>query len=493
MANKNPIEKMLEHLIMNENEKASEMLHQIVVQKSRKINESFDREDVDRARDIQDDIDEIENEVYYSDIELSESEEEGEEEKEEDIEDKLNSHIEDDKEVKKTVFDLKADFDELRAEFERILGSEEQLDDIDDGFDEPAEVEVDGKTEEVLDEDKDPKKDAKRAAWAKKEGSDEIRNATYSHMTPSDPTGVHHDPVKEKKLRDRAKGLAESYEDPYGDTSDLERALEWCSDNWTFDNFIKTYGRDFEWADRALLDADDKVLRKNEVVEALGHYMLKEYEYETMNSGYTLEHSRLFSRLEDNIGRVAEEAFDDSVRQKFEDAGYTFEGLELSESVKEEFYVEQEDDDWLVFSNDTGKAVSSWSSKADAEADAKKRNGPINEEFQSDFEYEPVHVELKGDEQTGNGDETLPVDTKSPALSTPVNDRVGGAPVQYAKSEPEHYGYNDIEYEFDLVGNTDVSSDDFYGDYFVAAVDDVTDENALPDGVTNKPMFPLGK
>jgi hypothetical protein len=138
MTDRSKFEQMLEHLIADEQEKAKELFHQLVVEKSREIYENileddFEENEVDESKDEEDEEaveenfgviegddeegDEIGGDAtddFIDDMEASDDEESDEADSEEDLEDR--------------VVDIEDALDELKAEFEKMMGG----DDMDD-------------------------------------------------------------------------------------------------------------------------------------------------------------------------------------------------------------------------------------------------------------------------------------------------------------------------------------------------------------------------
>lgn len=151
------LKKVLELLITEEQDQASEMLHEWFISKSRTILEELMHEDDDVLDDIKKDKEEIESEEYYGDGDLSEDEDEDEAEFEtsdedetdsdvENLEAELDAHEEEDADLGSKVDDLSMQLADLRAEFDEIMGgvasdnddeaeSDFDFDDLDDDAD----------------------------------------------------------------------------------------------------------------------------------------------------------------------------------------------------------------------------------------------------------------------------------------------------------------------------------------------------------------------
>lgn len=185
------LEQVLELLINEEHEEASNLLHTWFVGKSKEIHESLMQEDDDiledeRLQDIQDDKDEIESEEYFGEDDLGDEdsdvidgeeevagdEVEGDidgEEAADDIAAELGADDEAGEEaVEDKVEDLEAQLADLKAEFEKLMGGEEEAagefgdDEAGDEFggdevvadlDEPAEESFAFESEEVSEDE----------------------------------------------------------------------------------------------------------------------------------------------------------------------------------------------------------------------------------------------------------------------------------------------------------------------------------------------------
>jgi len=119
MTHRQKLEQILDLLINEETEAASDLLHTVIVEKARTMYEDLVDEDFggdekeDFANEIEADKDEIESDEIYDDDEEGEEEygEEGEESDEPAEEEEIEDRVE----------DLEAQLGELRAEFEQII------------------------------------------------------------------------------------------------------------------------------------------------------------------------------------------------------------------------------------------------------------------------------------------------------------------------------------------------------------------------------------
>ena len=149
MTDRNKFEQMLEHLINEESDKAKELFHQLVVEKSREIYENILSEDFTTEEADEEELDE----AAEDDEELEEAAEEDEDMEEsfgfaeagdeedsgdiggdagDDFVDDIDASDEGDEEgmggegdIEDRVVDLEDALDDLRAEFEALMGDEE--------------------------------------------------------------------------------------------------------------------------------------------------------------------------------------------------------------------------------------------------------------------------------------------------------------------------------------------------------------------------------
>ena len=158
MTDRNKFEQMLEHLINDESDKAKELFHQLVVEKSREIYENILAEDFNEAKE--EDDEEMDEAKEEDDEELDEGTDEDEEMEEsfgfaeaddemgdengdiggdagDDMIDDLEAGDEGDEEdmggeedLEDRVVDLEDALDELKAEFEALMGDDMGGDDM---------------------------------------------------------------------------------------------------------------------------------------------------------------------------------------------------------------------------------------------------------------------------------------------------------------------------------------------------------------------------
>ena len=154
MTDRNKFEQMLEHLINDESDKAKELFHQLVVEKSREIYENILAEDFNEAKE--EDDEEMDEAKEEDDEELDEGTDEDEEMEEsfgfaegedengdiggdagDDMIDDLEAGDEGDEEdmggeddIEDRVVDLEDALDELKAEFEALMGDDMGGDDM---------------------------------------------------------------------------------------------------------------------------------------------------------------------------------------------------------------------------------------------------------------------------------------------------------------------------------------------------------------------------
>ena len=210
--NKSVLEQVLEHLLAEDEEKASELLHGFMVEKSRDIYESLldedaleeaiedvasedeaveeaeesDEEAVEEAEESDDEAVEetvagSPSEDFYDEVEANvdgdesgvNEEDEDEMEPEMDMDDE--SEDKDDEEVEDRVDDLEAQLDELKAEFEKLMGDEDKGDDdmdmdmADAEADLEDEMEMESVAEEEIDLDEEVEEELEEATQFSKE------------------------------------------------------------------------------------------------------------------------------------------------------------------------------------------------------------------------------------------------------------------------------------------------------------------------------------
>jgi len=125
----NKFEQLIEHIINDEQDKASDLFHNIVVEKSREIYESLiDEEDLSEVggNPVEDLVDEVT--IDEQGI-AEEEEEEGEEASEEGDNDynndgELDAHEEDHGDLEDRVMDVEDAIDQLKAEFDALMAGE---------------------------------------------------------------------------------------------------------------------------------------------------------------------------------------------------------------------------------------------------------------------------------------------------------------------------------------------------------------------------------
>jgi len=161
MADQNKFEEMLERLINEDKAGAEELFHEIVVERSREIYETLlaeeaDEEEVDETTDEEvdeasdEEVDESDDDLE-EDFDLDEFEVEADDDEMDmdmggdetddmlgDIEggDEMDMDDEGDEDIEDRVVDLEDALDELKAEFEKMMGGEGEEDDMDMGDEE---------------------------------------------------------------------------------------------------------------------------------------------------------------------------------------------------------------------------------------------------------------------------------------------------------------------------------------------------------------------
>jgi hypothetical protein len=150
MTDRSKFEQMLEYLISDEQDKAKELFHDLVVEKSREIYEEILSEDfseeVDEAKEKDEDEEDLDEAKDEDDEEVDENfsfegdDEAGDDEVGGDATDDFMGDIDADEEgeegeegegdIEDRVVDLEDALDDLKAEFERMMGGEEEGDDM---------------------------------------------------------------------------------------------------------------------------------------------------------------------------------------------------------------------------------------------------------------------------------------------------------------------------------------------------------------------------
>ena len=124
----NKFEKLIEHIINDESDKASALFHNIVVEKSREIYESLiDEEDLNElgGNPVEDLVDEVTiDEEGIAEEEEGEEAEDGDNDYDNDGD--MDAHEEDHDNIEDRVMDLESAIDELKAEFDALMAGEEQ-------------------------------------------------------------------------------------------------------------------------------------------------------------------------------------------------------------------------------------------------------------------------------------------------------------------------------------------------------------------------------
>jgi hypothetical protein len=145
MTDRSKFEQMLEYLISEEQEKAKEVFHQLVVEKSREIyeqilSEDFSEEDEEQVEEETDE--EVDEEFGYSEADDDSEDDDvggdatddflGDIEDGDDEDDMGGDDMGGDDGVEDRIEDLEDALDDLKAEFEKIMGGESDMDAGDD-------------------------------------------------------------------------------------------------------------------------------------------------------------------------------------------------------------------------------------------------------------------------------------------------------------------------------------------------------------------------
>ena len=153
----NKFEQLIELFIAEDEQGAKDLFHEIVVEKSRDIYESLTDEDqVEETAEVEEDA--VEEEIEESDFDEAELGGDAADDMIDDIEaDEEGLSMEDDdgeEEIEDRVVDLEDALDELKAEFEALMGADDAADD--DAMDMEPEMDMDmgdeeGEEEEEMD------------------------------------------------------------------------------------------------------------------------------------------------------------------------------------------------------------------------------------------------------------------------------------------------------------------------------------------------------
>ena len=153
----NKFEQLIELFIAEDEQGAKDLFHEIVVEKSRDIYESLTDEDqVEETAEVEEDaVEESEEEIEESDFDEAELGGDAADDMINDIEaDEEGLSMEDDdgeEEIEDRVVDLEDALDELKAEFEALMGADDAADD--DAMDMEPEMDMDMGDEEGEEEE----------------------------------------------------------------------------------------------------------------------------------------------------------------------------------------------------------------------------------------------------------------------------------------------------------------------------------------------------
>ena len=191
---------LIELIISEENDQAKELFHEIIVDKSRSIYESLideeevvdEDEEVDESEEV---VEETDEEIDESDFDESDFDEElGGDAAEEMIDDisadeeglALEAH-DGEEEMEDRVVDLEDALDELKAEFEKIMGGDEE------------EMDMDGEEEPEMDMDMDMDADEEPEMDMDAEEEDEMEETFVREYTEKAPAAVTSEPSSVNK------------------------------------------------------------------------------------------------------------------------------------------------------------------------------------------------------------------------------------------------------------------------------------------------------
>ncbi len=159
----NKFEQLIELFIAEDEQGAKDLFHEIVVEKSRDIYESLTDEDqVEETAEVEEDAVEEAEEIEESDFDEAELGGDAADDMIDDIEaDEEGLSMEDDdaeEEIEDRVVDLEDALDELKAEFEALMGGDDAADD--DAMDMEPEMDMDMGDEEGEEEEGEEEEEA---------------------------------------------------------------------------------------------------------------------------------------------------------------------------------------------------------------------------------------------------------------------------------------------------------------------------------------------
>lgn len=253
----NKYEKLIEHIINDNEQAARKLFHQIVVEKSRDIYESLMDEEMG-GNASEEMVDEITNEVEMDEEGLAEEmeDEDSEEDFDLDSEEDHDSLAGDlpaddmdndmgDEDLEDRVMDLETELEELKAEFDRLMADEKEedhdLEDLDteddfDSEDEDEDFDMDSEeedSEEELDESDDEEEELDESRFSAKKATgpmsqadvmreyvEKVRDFYKSDAAEGDKVGA---PSADKKVSVNTKSVVAGKNDMGGSAKNLVR------------------------------------------------------------------------------------------------------------------------------------------------------------------------------------------------------------------------------------------------------------------------------
>jgi len=181
----NKFEQLIELFIAEDEQGAKDLFHEIVVEKSRDIYESLTDEDqVEETAEVDEDAVEEAEEIEESDFDEAELGGDAADDMIDDIEaDEEGLSMEDDdaeEEIEDRVVDLEDALDELKAEFEALMGGDDAADD--DAMDMEPEMDMDMGDEEGEEEEEEGEEEEMESAF--EESEEMVREYTEKAPAP---------------------------------------------------------------------------------------------------------------------------------------------------------------------------------------------------------------------------------------------------------------------------------------------------------------------
>lgn len=310
------IEKIINHIINEEKSLATDMLENYILNISKKISERFDEEDNiidDRTASIIDDMEEIEAEEFYSDIDLNE-EEEDVDQAVSDLENELIAHEISDIDVADRVTSLEDQMQDLRNQFDDIIGAETVPDYGNDGFDSLDEIEG---LATYYDEIEGEEADEDGYVDAEVEVEDELEEGkTFKHSSNDD---YDEDEILDRiarKREDRSRRDTSREKRHIDDvvTEDADEDDDTLNEEDSGDFELEPFDIDLE-GDEFVGDCDEKIEIETEspIVDIAPdkRWMTKPVEYAPSTEGESADDGWETGPIYKNMNNTSDDYFDD--------------------------------------------------------------------------------------------------------------------------------------------------------------------------------------